>query len=322
MRKKLNYLILLLIVGCVPSQERLTLVAREQASRMMPPRETLSGFDAYKLEAMARSPAVDADRLKRPVAAKLERILRSELLPLLECWGDNRDGTGRTLMIKPTLVRLYIVSGGARFMVGGMAGDSFIDIDLKLYEEGTDNIVAMTRVTMSSSGASGSWSVGVTDQNLLVYAAAAVKQYLIDHYAAPGGEQGSGMAADACREHKTFVSSQKKARPRENSPGNFQDSAESKQQEDIEKRDLDDARITYIRKEYHECMDRSSGYSINDCVDSAVSSVISAVPEDIASRFKPIKNTNCMISDMDMSERLFCIDDKVAKFEEQIGRIN
>ena len=80
------------------------------------------------------------------------------------------------------MVRLKIVSGGARFWVGALAGSSFIDMDLELFDKESGEQVARVLVRRDADSMTGAWSVGKSDQNLDDYIVSNVHQYLTDNY--------------------------------------------------------------------------------------------------------------------------------------------
>ena len=85
-------------------------------------------FTDYELRPMVLSPAVQNEPGKVKAAGELENTLRAKLQPLLDQWkAPASSGRSGKLIIEPHLASLKIVSGGARFWIGAMAGDSSID---------------------------------------------------------------------------------------------------------------------------------------------------------------------------------------------------
>ncbi len=179
-------IVILFFTGCAPSykQNRAEII-KQEVSRLTRPSQPLSSYNSFKLEAMVFSEEVTGDNKKVAVANQLEEKLRAKLLPLFEEWGVNKavaESTG-TLLIKPRLHSLKVVSSGARFWIGAMAGDSSIDMNLILVDSKTGNKIASARVHRSASAMSGGWSVGATDKNLLNYIVEIVYEYLVENYA-------------------------------------------------------------------------------------------------------------------------------------------
>lgn len=178
--------LLLVLVGCASSPQRLEDVAGAEAARLASPQRPLAGFAEYELAPLELAADVAADERKRAVASDLESRLREALEPQFANWRldaqANPEGRSGTLVVRAQVVALRIVSGGTRFWAGGFAGDSTIDLDLELLAKGESAPFTRVRVSRSAGAAAGGWSVGATDRNLLNYAAAIVCRYLADGY--------------------------------------------------------------------------------------------------------------------------------------------
>jgi hypothetical protein len=182
MKKVFVCLFVLVLAGCAANPEKLATVAQEESARMAPTSEPLSAFGSFELQPMTMSDTVRSDAGKVKQAKLLEDKLRAKLIPLFEEWEHDGNGTGRKLLVQPSVARLRIVSGGARFWAGAFAGDSHIDMDLKLVDASTEEVVGAPRINIGSGGMGGAWSVGATDRNLLDYVAAISNQYLVANY--------------------------------------------------------------------------------------------------------------------------------------------
>lgn len=176
-------LIFLIFTGCAAAPEKLESVGRAESARLARPTKRFSSYASYELKPIVLSEAVKSDEAKVAAAADLEAVVRAKLQPLLGQWqaapGSERSGT---LVIEPQLASLRIVSVGARFWIGGFAGDSSIDMDLMYTEQSTGQQIAKPRITRSADAMTGGWSVGKSDQNLLDYIANIAYYYMSDNY--------------------------------------------------------------------------------------------------------------------------------------------
>lgn len=125
--------------------------------------------------------AVSSDSRKVAEAKDLERRLSAKIQPLLTEW-TRPDRSEPTLIIEPRVASLHIVSGGARFWIGGMAGNSTVDMDLALIDSATQEVIAKPRIQRSADAMTGGWSVGASDQNLLDYIASIAYEYLATNH--------------------------------------------------------------------------------------------------------------------------------------------
>lgn len=173
----------IILAGCAATPEALDSVAKTESARMAAPTRPFSTFASFELKPMVLSPAVSSEPGKVEAARELEAKLRQKLQPLLDQWAAAPAGSrSGTLVIEPQLASLKVVSGGARFWAGAMAGDSNIDLDLLITERETGQVIARPRVARSADAMTGGWSVGQSDENLLDYICAIAYEYLSSHY--------------------------------------------------------------------------------------------------------------------------------------------
>lgn len=178
-------LLVFLLAGCASTPRlSMTEVALQEAARMPSTAVPLSGYNKFELKKMALSNAVAADEGKVAAADTLDSLLQSKISLLLNQWEINAKdkGSEKMLVIQPILQRLRIVSGGARFWVGAMAGDSEIDMDLVLTDGKSGEQIGTARVNRDADAYAGGWSVGATDQNLDDYIVEIAYQYLVNNY--------------------------------------------------------------------------------------------------------------------------------------------
>lgn len=170
-----------LMAACAADPQKVEQVAETEAERLAAPSRPLSEFASFRLEPMTFSDEIKAEEGKMEEAGEFEGNLTTKIQPLLDQWNQAGTGDG-TLLIKPDLVKLRVVSGGARFWAGGLAGDSYIDMNLALVAEETGEVLSKVRVSRTASGIAGGWSVGKSDQNLDDYIVSIVHEYLEDNY--------------------------------------------------------------------------------------------------------------------------------------------
>ncbi len=172
------------ISGCATSStNHHASIVDKGVNQLSSPIKPLSSYSNFKLEDMVLSEGVRLKQDKVEVAKQLEAKLHAKLVPLLNEWNSNNNNAGSgTLIIKPKLQQLHVVSAGARFWVGAMAGNSRIDMDLKIIDVQTGNEIANPRIMAAASAMGGGWSVGATDKNLLNYIADISYEYLRKNY--------------------------------------------------------------------------------------------------------------------------------------------
>lgn len=177
-------LLVMLVAGCASDPARMKKVVQEESQRLAKPSRPLSSFGRFELNTMLLSEAVTAEADKVTIARQLEDKLKARLQPLFDEWqaAGKAKAHGGTLVIQPKVQQLRVVSGGARFWAGAMAGDSFIDMDMDLIDAESKTSIARPRINRNASAMGGGWSVGATDRNLSNYIVEITYQYLVDNY--------------------------------------------------------------------------------------------------------------------------------------------
>jgi curli biogenesis system outer membrane secretion channel CsgG len=172
-----------LLTACATDPAKVEAVASDEAARLKPPTRLLSTYDTFRLEQMTFGEAIQVEEKKMVEAREFETAFKAKIEPLLATWNaaDSASAEG-TLSIQPHLAALRIISGGARFWAGAFAGDSFIDLDLRLVDADTGVVVADVRINRDADAMTGAWSIGKSDQNLDEYIVAIAEEYLTDSY--------------------------------------------------------------------------------------------------------------------------------------------
>lgn len=176
--------LVLTLVGCASDPARRAAVAEVEVARLAPPLKQLSEFRDYEIRPIAMSTGVMADEDKVQVSKELGDKITARITPLLDSWRAKKgeSGSGSVLIIAPKVQELRVISPTARFFLGIMMGESFVDIDVKLTDSATGQVIATPRIRRSADAWGGAWSVGATDRNLLDYITDIVHRYLEVNY--------------------------------------------------------------------------------------------------------------------------------------------
>jgi len=172
-----------LLTACTPDQAKVENVAAADASRLAAPSRPLSSFSRFELAPMTFGQAIRAEEGKMREAREFQIAYDLRIRGLLDQWNTSVPASARdTLVVETDLVGLRIISGAARFWAGAFAGDSFLNLDLKLMNKHTGEQIADVRIHKSADAMGGAWSVGQTDQNLDQYVIEIVRTYLSNNY--------------------------------------------------------------------------------------------------------------------------------------------
>ncbi len=178
------FLLLIFIGGCKTSSgdHHANIVDRE-VSRLSLPTKQFSDYGNFQLKEMVLNNEISKKSEKVKIAQEIETKLQAKALPLFKGWmDDKKNNSVGMLTITPQLHSLRVVSRGARFWIGGMAGGSNIDMDLLIVDVQTGETIAKPRLAVTASSVGGEWSVGATDKNLANYVVDISYQYLKNNY--------------------------------------------------------------------------------------------------------------------------------------------
>ncbi len=181
--KRLIPAVLMLLVG-------VTVVAEPQNP---PPVNALAGYDKYEMSPIAMGAPYAGDEGKEKAKAKIQDHMSTEIGPVLAQWNIDAAGSarGQSLVIEPRIEKLKVVSGGARFWAGALAGDSYVVMKLRITEQPSGVLVAEPEFYQRAAAMSGAWTFGGQDKDMMHRIALITKQYLLDNYKeAVGGATG------------------------------------------------------------------------------------------------------------------------------------
>jgi hypothetical protein len=119
-------------------------------------------FREFKAAPQVKSPSTAIQQCRDSAISHLKR---KNLFKRVEASGK-APGEGKTLFVDATITSLRIVSGGARFWAGAMAGRSHMKIQVRLIDGESDSLVAEKELFGAPSAMGGAWSVGGTDKAL------------------------------------------------------------------------------------------------------------------------------------------------------------
>lgn len=169
----------MLSLGCANSAERRNQIITEAAAIIQPPQEKLSKYTNFKLLPMKVATAIKNHEGKNRYAQIIESKLSSRLEPTFASW--NKSSKAK-LEIQPELLGLRIISGGARFWVGAMAGNSNITLKLTIRDVRRNKVIGTPVIKQEAGAMNGGWSMGATDRNLVGYVVDITQRYITNNY--------------------------------------------------------------------------------------------------------------------------------------------
>ena len=158
-----------------------------------PPAGALAGYDRYELAPLAMGPPYAGDAGKEKARARIQEFLTAETGAIVAQWNEAAAGAarGQSLLLEPRIEKLKVVSGGARFWAGAMAGDSYVVIRLRISEQPAGTLLAEPEFYQRAAGMSGAWTIGAQDKDMLHRIVLLMNRYLQSNYQeAVGGPTG------------------------------------------------------------------------------------------------------------------------------------
>jgi hypothetical protein len=115
------------------------------------------------------------------VLAKLKTELKLKLDEPMARWNaeGGLPGSSGTLAIEITITDMKFVSGGKRFLIGGMAGGSRAAGLVRLIDGESGQVLASQGFHEASNGRQGGWTMGATDNLMLDRLAATMGTWVI-----------------------------------------------------------------------------------------------------------------------------------------------
>lgn len=171
---------LILLIPCPSNAVDVQRVAATEAARLPSPNTTLSDFGRFELAPLSMSDEIRVDNGKMKRSHELERKLQAKLIPLLNQWIETSDESNRgTLIIRPHLQKLKILSDTAKFFGGVFTGSSFVDLELILVDAISNKEVSRVLIRRSSTQDAEFTMGNANDERVIDFVVAIAYEYLV-----------------------------------------------------------------------------------------------------------------------------------------------
>lgn len=179
-----------LLGGCV------TKISTDIA-RNPPPAEKFSAFTRFEISPVSLRPPYAGQQANERALKKIQENISHKADPLIQGWNEasSAGSPSRTLVITPVVTEIKFIGGGARFWAGSFAGSSAVIMQVGFVEKETGREIARPTFYARASAMGGAWTIGSTDNIMLVRIAGRLTDYLAANYAtAVGGPSGAEPA--------------------------------------------------------------------------------------------------------------------------------
>lgn len=165
---------LFLMTGCVTD-------IKPGTSQNPAPAENFSAFNRFEvtpLKSASSEVAAYQDAL-----ARIQENIDDRLKSRLNRWNAKPlDTTTRTLLIEPVITDLKFVGGGQRFVAGAFAGSSAVVMRARVLDKDAGKELAYPEFYAHAAAMGGAFSVGGTDNAMLVRIANSLAVYVFSNY--------------------------------------------------------------------------------------------------------------------------------------------
>lgn len=162
-----------------------------------PPAEKFSNFTRFEITKVALQAPYAGQEANEKALLKIQENVSAKMTPALELWNGKAPAGAatRTLLIEPVIPEIKFIGGASRFWGGALAGSSAVILKAKITEKETGRVVATPEFYARAAAMGGAWSVGGTDNAMLVRVANRLTDYLLGNFdQAVGGPTGAEPA--------------------------------------------------------------------------------------------------------------------------------
>ena len=163
------------------------------------PNEAFNHFDHFDVKPISMTAPFAGQSANEAAVKKIQENLDLRLNAMLAGWNamTAKNTPPRTLLIEPRVVSIKFIGGGVRFFAGAFAGNSGVLIKVKFTDAASGQVIAEPEFYQHANAMGGAYSIGGTDNAMLVREANLIADYLnVNFVNAVGGRTGVEDARD------------------------------------------------------------------------------------------------------------------------------
>ena len=173
--------------GCV------TTVETPETSFNPAPASSFSSYSQIELNPVQFDPGLPSGSANQAALQKIQENVDAEIGSTLEQWNSSPSATSNgRLVIEPVITEMKFVGGATRVFAGALAGSSAVVMKVRIYDSESGDTIAEPEFYQRAAAMGGAYTVGVTDNLMLVRIANLLVEYLKSNYEnAVGGRTGA-----------------------------------------------------------------------------------------------------------------------------------
>jgi len=156
-----------------------------------PPQVAFNTFAHFEVKKITMGAPYAGQAANEKALKKIQQNFDLRVNPLLEKWNKAAAPGSKTLVIEPRIDQIKFINATARFWAGAFAGDSGVILKIDFIDKDTGKAVAEAEFYQRANKRGGAWSIGATDNNMLVRITEVSARYISTNYdKAVGGPTG------------------------------------------------------------------------------------------------------------------------------------
>jgi hypothetical protein len=169
-----------------------TTYIKADATTNPPPSQPFSAFSKFAVSPITMGAPYKGQEANEKALKKIQQNFDLRVNPKIETWAANAGASGRTLRIEPYIQDIKFINATARVWGGAFSGSSAVVLRMKLIDASSGAEIAHPQFFQRAAAMGGAWTLGATDNNMLVRIAELASNYLETNYkAAVGGPTGA-----------------------------------------------------------------------------------------------------------------------------------
>ncbi len=183
-------LLTLLLAGCATQ-------IKTEVTQNPPPAEKFANFTRFEMPKLVLLPPYAGQEPNERALVKIQENVDQRMKPALQTWNAAAPAGApvRTLLIEASVPEIKFINATSRVFAGAMAGSSAVIVRVKLSEKETGRVIAEPLFYARAAAMGGAYSMGGTDNAMLVRIANRLSDYLLGNYSqAVGGATGAEPA--------------------------------------------------------------------------------------------------------------------------------
>lgn len=184
-RLSLAVFVMVLCPACV------TTYVNPSGTMNVAPTEAFSGFQHFEVQRITMGAPYAGQSANERALLKIQENFDERVGKLAADWNAKAPEGGRTLVIVPHIQDIKFISGGKRFWAGAFAGSSAVVLKIKFIDKATGAEVNSAEFYQRAAAMGGAWTMGGTDNGMLVRITEISANYIEANYGkAVGGPTG------------------------------------------------------------------------------------------------------------------------------------